>query len=202
MTVRGAATLLIGILAIDALVYAGIVGFGAPFIGIFLSVLSVGMAAFLVTTVFSVFRGAPFVPTDRRNVARMIEAARVAPGMHVVDLGSGDGRILIHAAKVGATSEGWEVNPWLWALSKWNARRAGVGDRVTVHLGSYWMDDVGHADAVFLFLIDTWMRKMAGKLGSELRPGTRVISYAFRFPDWEREPESANGVHVYMIPPK
>lgn len=197
MRLRTAAGILIAIIAVDVLVYVGTVFFGMTFVALFIAVTSTAAAAFFVTTAYSVFRGAPFVPTDKRNVDAMIAAAGVGPGMHAVDLGSGDGRILIAAAEAGATAEGWEVNPWLWLISLWKVRRAGVGDRVRVHLGSYWHDDVRHADAVFLFLIDLQMRNMQRKLMAELRPGAKVVSYAFRFPDW-RHVSADHGVYLYV----
>lgn len=198
MRAKTAITILFLILAMDAVVYLGATMFGMPFLALFIAVMSVAAAAFLVTTAYAAFRGAPFVPTDYRNVDEMLRIASVGPGMRVMDLGSGDGRILIAAAKAGAVAEGWEVNPWLWLISLWNARRAGVADKVRVHLGSYWHDVMRDADAVFLFCIDLQMRAMERKLRDELRSGAKVVSYAFRFPDWEHVDTNGKGVYLYL----
>jgi hypothetical protein len=158
--------------------------------------MSLGFGIFFGTTLYSVLFGAPFVPTDHRNVARMIEAAAIRPGEKFADLGSGDGRIVIAAAQAGARAEGWEVNPYLWLLSKFNIWRAGVGDRATVHLESYWWRKFEDADVVSLFLINPQMKNMQDKLRREMKPGSRVVSYAFKFPDWKPS-SSRDGVHLY-----
>ncbi len=116
----------------------------------------------------------------------------------MVDLGAGDGRILVAAAKMGAHAEGWEINPYLWLLSMWNIRRAGVSALAKAHLGTYWAETFRDADVVTLFLISLQMGRMEKKLLAELKPGARVVSYAFKFPNWQSEAKD-EGVHLYRV---
>lgn len=199
MRLSHALALFIALLAAQVVAVVLTAGFGMVFLVPFVILLALTFAIFLVTTVWSVVSGAPFVPTDARNVENMIRVAGVRAGEKVVDLGSGDGRILIAAAKAGAQAEGWEISPYLWLLSLWNVRRAGVGDRVHVHLGSYWAPRITDADVVTLFLIDQKMPRMKKKLLQELPQGARVVSYAFRFPQWPIAAAGGNGVHLYLI---
>ncbi|MDD5251896.1 MAG: hypothetical protein PHT12_04670 [Patescibacteria group bacterium] len=161
---------------------------------------SAAAAILAFTIVFSVLFGAPYLPTDRRNLASMMELAAVKPGDRVADLGSGDGRILIAAAKLGATAEGWEVNPLIWAWSLWRVRRAGVGKSVRLHLGSYWGAPMSGFSVVTLFLIQSKMPRMARKLRQELAAGSRVVSYVFKFSEWEPAATNGHGVRLYVMP--
>lgn len=179
-----------------ALLFA-VTAWGYPFVGAFIAIFSLACAVLFVATAYSVLFGAPFVPTDRERVREMLALSDLKPGETLLDLGSGDGRIVIAAAKAGARAEGWEVNPYLWLWSKWMIRRAGVADRAKVRLGSYWGDDMGHADVVTLFLITKHMPRMQEKLRRELRPGSRVVSYVFTFPEWDREAQSPGGAYLY-----
>jgi SAM-dependent methyltransferase len=199
MRLRTATAIFIALLAAQAVAVVLTAGFGMVFLVPFVLLLAFTFATFMVTTVWSVLSGAPFVPTDARNVDAMIRVASVRAGERVVDLGSGDGRILIAAAKAGAHAEGWEISPYLWLLSKWNIRRAGVADRARVHLGSYWGQRFPDADVVTLFLITFKMPRMKEKLLQELPRGARVVSYAFRFPQWPIAVSGGNGVHLYLI---
>lgn len=199
MRLRFAAILFIALLAAQAIAVVLTAGFGWMFLIPFILLLAFTFSVFIVTTIWSVFSGAPFVPTDARNVEIMIRAAGVRAGDKVVDLGSGDGRIVIAAAKAGARAEGWEISPYLWLLSRWNIRRAGVADRAVVHLGSYWGHRFPDANVVTLFLIDSKMERMKTKLTEELPRGARVVSYAFRFPQWPIANAAGNGVTLYHI---
>ncbi len=178
-------------------VAAGMFYLGDRFFGVFAALFSLLVATFFVTTAYSVFFGAPFVPTDARNVEEMIRLSGLKPGEYLVDLGSGDGRILIAAARAGARAEGWEISPFLWLWSLWKIGRAGVGDKVRVHLGSYWNERFQRADVVTLFLINTQMQRMEKKLRAELPQGSRVVSYAFQFPTWALVQRGSSGVRLY-----
>lgn len=152
--------------------------------------------AFLVTTAWSVFFGAPYLPTDRERVAAMLSLTGLKPGEKLYDLGSGDGRIVIAAAQAGAHAEGWEISPYLWLYSTLMIRKLGLGGRAKIHLGSYWEQPFRDADVITLFLFTSQMPRMQKKLLHELRPGSRVISFAFTFPEWPQESET-RGLHLY-----
>lgn len=169
---------------------------GYAFIAVLVAVLSLFVGALFATTAYSVFFGAPYVPTGNERVEAMLRLAGVKPGEKLVDLGSGDGRIVIAAAKAGAIAEGWEISPYLWLLSTWKIRRAGLQDRAKIRLGSYWNERFDDADVVTLFLITMQMPRMERKLREELRSGSRVASYAFPFPRW-RHAEKRDGIFLY-----
>jgi len=176
---------------------AGIFFMGAPFLAALIAVLSLAAAVFAVTTAYGVFFGAPFLPTDARRVEEMINLSGLRPGERLADLGSGDGRILIAAARAGARAEGWEISPYLWLWSLWQIRRAGLQDKIRVHLGSYWAERFDRTDVVTLFLINTQMKRMEAKLRAELPAGGRVVSFAFKFPDWPPVERGSLGVYLY-----
>ena len=163
-------------------------------------VMALLVGVFIVYTVISMVIGAPFVPMDRRNVDEMMRLARIGSGDRVADLGSGDGRVLIAAARAGAMAEGWEINPLLWLWSLLRIRLAGVAGEAKVHLGSYWQRPMGDKDVITLFLIHPQMPRMEKKLRAELKPGARVVSYAFRFPSWPPAAKNEKGMYLYTMP--
>ena len=108
-----------------------------------------------------------------------IKEADIKKGDIVMDLGSGDGRFLIAAAKRGATAIGWEINPFLVLYTSLRAYFAGVSDRVTIHCGNFLHADVHNADVIFLFVITKYLPKVEEKLQKEMKEGTKVIAYVF-----------------------
>jgi len=115
----------------------------------------------------------------------MIELAKIKKGDKVCDLGSGDGRLVIMAAKKGAKAVGFEINPFLVLISWLKILLAGVRKNAQVQWRNFWWQDVSEADIVLLYLITHQMEKMEKKLKKELKPGARVISYIFKFPHWQ-----------------
>lgn len=159
-------------------------------------VMSLAFGAFFATTAYSVLFGAPFLPTDKRNLDHMIALSGLKAGDRFADLGSGDGRLVIAAAKAGAKAEGWEINPYLWLLSKVRIALSGTGANAKVHLGSYWWENFSGVDAISLYLIDMQMPRMERKLQAELAPGARVVSHVFKFPNWKPS-EKKGAVYLY-----
>ncbi|HUG76415.1 MAG TPA: class I SAM-dependent methyltransferase, partial [Burkholderiales bacterium] len=129
-------------------------------------------------------RDVPFVPTDQKVVEKMLELARVGPRDIVYDLGSGDGRIVIAAAKKGARGVGVDIDPQRIEEARENARAAGVEDRVRFVQGDLFKADIGDATVVTLYLLSTVNQRLRPKLLAELRPGTRIVSHAFDMGDW------------------
>ncbi len=163
---------------------------------IFAVLLGLLGGALFATTAFASLFGAPYLPTDRERVDAMLALTGLKPGEKLYDLGSGDGRIVIAAAKAGANAVGWEISPYLWLYSNWQIRRQGLAGKAKIHLGSYWEEHFRDADVVTLFLFTTQMARMQQKLQNELRPGSRVISFAFTFPEWQQESDT-KGLHLY-----
>lgn len=131
------------------------------------------------------FRGAPFAPTDRKTMNRMLERAQVKPGERACDIGSGDGRIVIALAKAGAYADGFEINPLLVWWSKIRIKRAGLSQKARIIRKNLWQTDFSPYDVVALFGIPYIMKDLGDKLLAELKPGARVVSNNFAFPTWE-----------------
>jgi SAM-dependent methyltransferase len=151
---------------------------------------------FFLTLAF--ITGAPFVPSTGKVTAKMIEFGGIKPGMKVYDLGSGDGRLLFAAARLGATAVGFEINPFLVFLTRIRILLSPYRKSVKVCWKNFWTADICDADVIFVYLIPLRMSHLARKLRESLRSGTAVISNSFIFPDWEVEKKDA-GLHVFAF---
>ena len=171
-----------------------IVSYLALFLALTLLFLS---AIFLIYHLAAAISGAPFAASNRRRIKTMLELANIKDGQKVVDLGSGDGRILIAAVKkYQVECVGYEINPFWYFVSLFKIRKNEVNNRVKIYRKSYWSEDLGQFDVVFLYLIPYNMKKMARKLQAELKPGALVISNGFKFNNWPSIREE-NGVFLY-----
>ena len=119
-----------------------------------------------------------WIPTPQNTVEKMLDMAKVTPRDYVIDLGSGDGRNVIAAAKRGARALGVEYNPELVALSRRNAAAAGMAERATFIHGDMFEADISKATVLVLFLLPQHLEKLAPKFLS-LRPGTRIVSNTY-----------------------
>lgn len=129
---------------------------------------------------------APYLATPGDVVDRMLRLAGVKPSDTVYDLGSGDGRIVIAAAKnFGARGVGIEIDPSLVAQATANARSAGVADRVTFRLEDAMTSDLSSATVVTLYLLAASNVKLRPRLQAQLRPGARIVAHNFGMGDWE-----------------
>ncbi|HXG50236.1 MAG TPA: methyltransferase domain-containing protein [candidate division Zixibacteria bacterium] len=147
----------------------------------------------------------PFVPTPQEVVDRMIELAGVGKGDVVYDLGSGDGRIVIAAAKKGARAVGFDIDPDLIKESRENIRKAGVQKLAEIRQQDILTVDVSGASVVTLYLLPDVNLKLKPKLLSQLKPGSRVVSHAFDMGDWKPDKvERIDGRTIYLwtIPAK
>lgn len=141
---------------------------------------------------------APYVPTPQDVVERMLQLAEVGPSDVVYDLGCGDGRIVITAAKkFGASGVGVDIDPQRIKESQANAKAAGVEDRVEFRLQDAMTVDVSPATVVTLYLLSSSNEKLRPKLTRELKPGSRIVSHAFGMGDWKPDKtdsfQDANG---------
>ncbi|HEY6820803.1 MAG TPA: class I SAM-dependent methyltransferase [Burkholderiales bacterium] len=146
-------------------------------------------------------------PSPPATVEAMLDLARVGPSDYAVDLGSGDGRNVIAAAKRGARALGVEYNPELVELSRRNARAAGVADRAQFVEGDMFAADFSQASVLALFLIPENLRKLKEKF-ARMKPGTRIVSNAFEIPGWQpAQTATAHGdctawctAYLYIVP--
>jgi len=146
--------------------------------------IAIVLAAFYLVfgVLFPLGRGAIFVPSSREKTLQMSDLAEVAPGERAVDLGSGDGRVVIELARRGAAAEGYEINPVLVLVSRWNIRRAGLSGQAVIHWGSFWRAVLAPFTVVIVFQGSFIMRRLERKLRRELPSGARVISDYWGFP--------------------
>jgi Methyltransferase domain len=130
-------------------------------------------------------RDAPYFPTPQSVVDRMLQLAKVGPEDFVIDLGSGDGRIVITAAKkYGARGLGIEIEPSLVTQANWYARRDGVGERAKFVEQDLFQTDLRPATVLTLYLFRELNIKLAPRILEQLRPGARVVSHDWDLGDW------------------
>ncbi|MBI4139180.1 class I SAM-dependent methyltransferase [Candidatus Uhrbacteria bacterium] len=146
-----------------------------------------------------VLSGAPYVPTSHATVDQMVKLALEKNPRTTADIGAGDGRIVIALARKGIEAHGYEINPALVWLARRNIRKAGLEGKAKIFLKDLWRVDFGSYDVVTVFGITQIMQKLEQKLRRELRPGARVVSHIFRFPNWECLKRNGE-VHVYEKP--
>lgn len=128
---------------------------------------------------------APFITTPPEVVARMLQLARTGPEDFVIDLGSGDGRIVIHAAQAyGARALGVELDAALVALARRNARAAGVEPLAQFETGDALRADLSQASVVTIYLLPFLLDQLRPRLLTQLRPGARVVTHAFGMTGW------------------
>jgi precorrin-6B methylase 2 len=127
-----------------------------------------------------------WVPTPQVLVDKMLDLAKTTPNDFVMDLGSGDGRTVITAAKRGARAVGIEYNPDMVELSKRNAVAAGVADRATFLKADLFETDLSKATVITMFLLPSINMQLRPKL-LDLKPGTRIVSNTFTMEDWEAD---------------
>lgn len=137
-----------------------------------------------------------WVPSPQALVDKMLEMAKVTPADFVMDLGSGDGRTVITAAKRGTRALGVEFNPDMVALSRRNATAAGVGDKATFVQADIFQTDLSQATVITLFLLTDLNLRLRPLLLS-LKPGLRVVSNTFKMGEWEPDQLFELGCDTY-----
>lgn len=147
---------------------------------------AVGMLVYVVVF-FSLFVvmpfGAPYVPTSDANRKRVRNMLR--GGKRVLELGSGDGRVMIDLAAANGSVDGYELNPILVWRSRRSLRKAGLSGRTRVFLRNFWNHGFGEYDAVCVYGIPYIMDRLGKKLRDELPAGAVVVSVGFPLPGWE-----------------
>jgi len=148
-----------------------------------------------------------WVPTSEALVEKMFELAGLTPDDYVMDLGSGDGRMILAAAKRGARGTGVEYNPDLVEYSRKLANEQGVADRARFVQGDMYVADISKASVLALFLLPENLRKLTPNF-LNLRPGSRIVVNTFGIPDWtpdaveriEQGCESWCEAKLYIVP--
>jgi predicted nicotinamide N-methyase len=168
-----------------------------------LSIILIGISFFAFIQILILFfdfyartKGAYYAPSQDRKITTMLELAQPVKGKRVVDLGSGDGKLVLAFARAGAQVIGYEINPFLVWQSRLKLRLFGASQQAQIINQNYWDVSLKGADFVVFYGIDWMMARLEKKLRSELRPGAKVISNTFVFPNWKPNCQ-VNGVIVY-----
>lgn len=161
--------------------------------------------------------GGPYVPTPQIVVDQMLRMANVGANDFVLDLGSGDGVIVLTAAQqYKARGLGVDIDPALVKLSNANAKKLGIDDRAAFEVQDVFKADVSRASVITLYLLPSMMNSLRGKIFLEAKPGTRVVSHDYTFGEWQPdnyvtlevpEKEKINGtpratIYLWVVPAK
>ena len=169
---------------------------------IFLSTLVITICA----TTLGIAQDVHYVPTRQQVVDAMLELAKVTENDVVYDLGCGDGRIVVTAAKkYGATGRGIDIDPQRIKEANENASKAGVTDKVKFIQANLFESDVSEASVVTLYLLNSLNMKLRPILLEQLKPGTRIVSHAFNMGDWEPDQTiqvDGSTIHLWTVPEK
>ncbi len=157
--------------------------------------LLVVISSMVCAYLLGLLNGALYIPTDREMVEKMLALAELKPGDRLVDIGSGDGRLVIAAAQRGVHAKGFEINPLLVWLSNRKIRREGLEKLASVEWKDMWSAHLTPYSVVIVFGIAHIMKRLEKKLERELEPGTRVICNLFPLPTWEGKKDE---VFVYV----
>jgi SAM-dependent methyltransferase len=169
----------------------------------FAAALLVSAAAVQAQTATPPRLDVPYVPTDQKTVDAMLNMARVGPGDFVIDLGSGDGRIVISAAKLGARGFGVDLNPQRIKEANENAEHAKVTDKVKFYNQNLFDTKISEATVLTMYLLPSVNLQLRPRLFTELKPGTRVVSHDFDMGDWQPDNQSDLGrdqIFFWVIP--
>ena len=146
-------------------------------------ILPIILIILAISTLWTNFRGAPWAPTPMSMVHKMLQMAEVGSDDLVYDLGCGDGRMIITAARsYGAMAVGIEIDPLRYLWCQMLITVLGLSDRVQVIHGDFFQEDLREADVVTCYLLRSTNRKLQGKFAQELKPSVRVVSHYFIFP--------------------
>lgn len=161
-----------------------------------------GLFIFFAITIFlSSFWGAPWVISSRKAIRQMLNIADLQPGETLIDLGSGDGRVLISAAQdYKANAIGIEIDPLRWLISNVFIWRRGLSKSAKVVWGDIFRADFSQADVITLYLTRETNLKLKPLFEQTLRPGTRIVSNGFTIPGWKASRiDNQNLIFVYII---
>lgn len=143
----------------------------------------------------------PFIPyfeTSRYRVNAMIELAEIRSSDLVADLGSGDGRISIAAAQAGAQVTGFELDDRLFTLSESEIAQQNLQDKITILKQDFWETNFATFTVIMIYPMPDIMERLETKLLSELKPGSRVLTNYYQFPNWKYE-KTKDKVYLYHV---
>lgn len=170
---------------------------------ILVTLAALWMVYVLVDYLVPYFYGLPAKPTRHARIRKALQLADLRPGETLIDLGCGDGRVLVIAAKeFEAQAIGIDAGPVQVARAWVNSLRSGFGTQIQVHWGNFLKADLSEADVVFAYLTSDYVPKLETRLASQLKPGARVATISFDFSHWEPDAfDEDELIFVYKMPP-
>lgn len=153
------------------------------------------IAAVVLLFAFVIAFGAPYLPTLEPQIKAGLDLADLKPGQTLIELGSGDGRVLIAAATRGWNAVGYELNPLLAAYSWLRVRK--YRKQVRIVWGNFWRQSLPPAEAIFVFLLDRYMDKLDEKIQKESPKPVKLISFAFQVPG-RKAAKQNKGLFLYQ----
>jgi hypothetical protein len=153
-----------------------------------------GSAVFFIAFTFVIAFGAPFLPTLKQRIPDALDLINLRSGQTLIELGSGDGRLLKAAAERGIVSVGYELNPLLVVYSKIATLK--YRRLVTIRWGNFWNQDWPPADGIFVFLLQPYMEKLNAKITQTYPSGVKLVSFAFTIPG-KKPHRIVNGMYLY-----
>jgi SAM-dependent methyltransferase len=148
--------------------------------------------------------GLPWVPTHRRRIHKALELSELQPGETLYDLGAGDGRVLVLAAReYGIRAIGIELSPAHCILARLRALLSGVYRQVSIRWGNFYTCELGEANVVFAYLTPSHAKRLKPQLENQLHPGARVVTISADIEGWEPTAfDSVDLIFLYHMPPK
>lgn len=169
--------------------------------------ITVGLFFTLANPVTGQDLDVPYVPTPDNVVERMLDLTDVESSDYVIDLGSGDGRIVIAAAKRGANGHGIDLDPKRIAEARENASSEGVDDQLMFMEGDIFETDFSEASVITMYLLPSVNKKLRPKLLNNLQPGTQIVSHSFDMGSWKADKEvvvkndgRSHDIYYWVIP--
>jgi SAM-dependent methyltransferase len=164
-----------------------------------INIVAVLVVILMISILWTNLRGAPWAPTTLGKVHKMLALADVGPDDVVYDLGCGDGRTLVTAARrYGARAVGIEIDPLRYLWCQLLITILGLRGRVQLVFGDFFSQDLSRADVVTCYLLPATNKKLEAKFMHELNPSTRVVSNSFIFPGLQLlETDDAANIHLY-----
>lgn len=161
---------------------------------VFISII--GVSVFFL--ILSVWIGAVYVPSTNWAIEEMLDLAKVKKGEKAVDLGSGNGAVLIALAKRGVEAHGYEINPLLVVWSRFLIWKSGLWGKAHAHFGSFFRADLSSYDVITIFVVPYIMKQVEKKVYSDAKKGTRVVVETFPFPR-KKPAKKTKSVYLYTI---
>lgn len=158
------------------------------------------LAVIVMGTFYAIdlFLDLPYVGAKRHQIATIIKLAQIKNNETVIDLGSGDGRLLIAAASAGAYAIGYELNPFSVLISRLHIYLKGLSENIMVHRQNMWRADLKVADVIFVYSLKVKIKKFEDFIYQNARSGTRVVVNTNPFPN-KKPVKVENGIFLYRV---